>query len=76
MKNETFNIDELLIHILSHRASQEEIVYFSKWMELEDHQVYFKKFQKVWNLTSGGACEPGSIRNGLGRLSSVYATIK
>ena len=30
METETFNIDELLIRVLSHQAEQEEIVYFSK----------------------------------------------
>lgn len=65
MENETFNIDELLIHILSHRASREEIVYFSKWMKQEDHQVYFKKFQKVWNLTSGGHANRSMLDAGL-----------
>lgn len=65
MKNETLNIDELLIHILSHRASQEEILYFSKWLEREDHQVYFKKFQKVWNLTSGGHANQNMLEAGL-----------
>ena len=45
METETFNIDELLIRVLSHQAEQEEIVYFSEWMKDERNRLYFEKFR-------------------------------
>ena len=50
MSDETFNIEELLVRILANRASQEEILYFSKWIEEGENQVYFEKLKKLWNL--------------------------
>ena len=54
MSDETFNIEELLVRILANRASQEEILYFSKWIEEGENQVYFEKLKKLWNLSAGG----------------------
>lgn len=54
MSDETFNIEELLVRILANRASQEEILYFSKWIEERENRVYFEKLKKLWNLSSGG----------------------
>lgn len=63
MKTETSNIDELLVHILSNRASQEEIVYFSRWVK--ENRTYFEKFKKVWHLSSGGHAKQEMLESGI-----------
>ncbi|WP_303179893.1 FecR family protein [uncultured Butyricimonas sp.] len=65
METETFNIDELLIRVLSHQAEQEEIVYFSEWMKDERNRLYFEKFRKVWNLSSGRHADREMVEAGL-----------
>lgn len=65
MEMETFNIDELLIRILSNQADQKEIVYFSKWIENERNKLYFDKFRKVWNLSSGRHADQKMVEAGL-----------
>lgn len=65
MEMETFNIDELLIRILSNQADRKEIVYFSKWIENERNKLYFDKFRKVWNLSSGRHADQKMVEAGL-----------
>lgn len=65
MDNETFNIEELLIRILGNRASQEEIRYFSKWIEEGENRVYFEKFKKLWNLSMGGHADQKMLEEGM-----------
>ncbi|WP_018336585.1 FecR family protein [Butyricimonas synergistica] len=65
MEMETFNINELLIRILSNQADQKEIVYFSKWIENERNKLYFDKFRKVWNLSSGRHADQKMVEAGL-----------
>lgn len=65
MEMETFNINELLIRILSNQADQKEIVYFSKWIENERNKLYFDKFRKVWNLSSGRHVDQKMVEAGL-----------
>ena len=65
MEMETFNINELLIRILSNQADQKEMVYFSKWIENERNKLYFDKFRKVWNLSSGRHADQKMVEAGL-----------
>lgn len=65
MESETFNIDELLLRVLERRADESDIIYFSRWMEDEEHRVYFGKIKKVWNLSAGVHSDRESLEKGL-----------
>lgn len=53
MDDRTVNIEELLLRILEKKASKEEIRYFSAWIRVEENRIFFEKFKKLWNLSTG-----------------------
>ena len=49
-----FDKDELILKVLDGRATPEEILALSRWVETDSaNEDYFNQLKKAWNLTSG-----------------------
>ena len=49
-----FDKDELILKVLDGKASPEEILALSRWIETDSaNEEYFNQLKKAWNLTSG-----------------------
>ncbi|MDY4043866.1 MAG: FecR domain-containing protein [Marinifilaceae bacterium] len=64
MEEEKTPIEDILVRILANQATDDDIDKFSEWMQDEKHREYFKKFKKVWNLSTGYHATEEEIEHG------------
>lgn len=65
MEFKNFDVDRLLVRVLTNRAGREEIIYFFRWINEGKNREYFEKFKKVWHMTSGMHADRELLEAGL-----------
>lgn len=64
-----FDKDELILKVLDGKATPDEILALSRWIETDPaNEDYFNQLKKAWNLTSGPVSSKKREEEELGKI--------